>query len=125
MLIQNSSINSLFKFQFNRDFEFYLTFSHDGVTVFQRCKPGFKTKWGHTGIELKCTEGVWHVTNSFLTPDNLHCLPVCAKPCLNGGWCNAPENCLCTEGFTGDQCQFRKSKRSLKNTFFLFEQKRI
>ena len=36
------------------------------------------------------------------------CEPECPQPCLNAGWCIAPGECRCTEGFFGEQCEFSK-----------------
>ena len=31
-------------------------------------------------------------------------LAICEQPCENGGWCIAPNQCQCPNGFTGTSC---------------------
>ncbi|XP_028649680.1 neurogenic locus protein delta-like [Erpetoichthys calabaricus] len=49
-------------------------------------------------IQYVCCEG-W-------LPNGYECtIPYCNETCLNGGTCIAPNNCSCSSGYTGEQCE--------------------
>ena len=72
-------------------------------------------------VDLKCSDGKWVITKKSLklaedfsedfSPSNddkseeeidvidqLHCAPVCKRPCQNNGTCVGPDLCKCTQG---------------------------
>ena len=92
-------------------------FSDDSMFAVLRCKANYRLPNGGMGIKYKCVNGQWLIQDKVSAlPDDSSCLPVCKKPCLNGGKCVAPSKCLCSEGFLGIQCERRKYKSNFLNS---------
>ncbi|KAF2367676.1 EGF-like domain [Trinorchestia longiramus] len=56
---------------------------------------------------ISCTEGRYILEASGEEISENSCTPYCSKPCLNGGVCDAPETCKCTDDYTGATCEQR------------------
>lgn len=125
-----------------------MIFSKEYLSGVSRCRSGFRLQGGDIAARFVCRAGVWRYvpeadlvdsvggrpggrfnlptragprgsSSPAIVGQSLQCLPVCSRPCLNGGWCLAPETCRCTEGFYGDQCHMRYST-SLNGTRCVF-----
>lgn len=46
----------------------------------------------------------------------IFCIAVCIHPCKNGGKCTKPGRCTCEEEYEGDQCERKKTCKTLSST---------
>ncbi|XP_037775865.1 neurogenic locus notch homolog protein 3-like isoform X2 [Penaeus monodon] len=53
------------------------------------------------GVAL-CKDGAWDL------PDDFKCQPNCVNGCQNGGTCIAPNQCQCSPGYKGKNCEARE-----------------
>ncbi|XP_063975011.1 hemocytin [Diachasmimorpha longicaudata] len=69
------------------------------------CSRYYRFPNGAETLPITCQDGKWEIpdTEGSITPD---CQPVCLPQCLNNGICIGPNQCECSENFSGPQCQF-------------------
>ncbi|XP_037775868.1 neurogenic locus notch homolog protein 1-like isoform X5 [Penaeus monodon] len=66
---------------------------HEGYVLPPGTVPG--------GVAL-CKDGAWEI------PDDFRCQPNCINGCQNGGTCIAPNQCQCSPGYKGKNCEARE-----------------
>ena len=76
-------------------------FSINNVVV-ARCNPGFWFKSMEVEVPMVCFKN-WN----FPDRTDSKCVPKCSTECQNGGFCIAPNICLCDEGYGGDFCEIK------------------
>ncbi|KAG7205161.1 hypothetical protein KM043_018256 [Ampulex compressa] len=69
------------------------------------CSTNYKFPNGVAQLAITCSDKQWNI---FGTDWNSipHCEPICMPECQNNGICIAPDQCNCSEHFTGPQCEY-------------------